>query len=546
MGSMPPGTLPIHASPSDMAAHATCAWSIVPFTAARSPSFSRLALILVPAQSCYIQGMRKFWQRDAAPVADVDTTDHVPSRTTWAAVPRWRLAAVLLLALLNAGLSLALLMQHHGDTRAAAAVSQVCGEGGDSGCDIVARSEYSTVRGVPVAAIGLAFALSLALLSALGLLGGPDTRATAAGIGLGLLLLSLVAAVVLLVIQLVLIKAFCKMCVLTYAVNALAFMLLLPTRRHGASLVAGTRYPEGRVALAGWAIGSLAVVAAVLASNVALASRSTARAASDPSPLGVTAVPAGSPAPAGSEAQRYQEEARAAQEQARRLQEILDDPQKLEGYFADKASREYEQGPVQTFNLKGAPFKGPAEAPIRVVEFSDFLCPYCRSIASAFASYLPQSANRVVLYYKNYPLEQSCNPGLARTVHPGACNLALGAVCAQDQGKFWAYHDRVFSAPPPNPGVADVVTLATAAGLDGAAFAGCMNGKSARDRLAAEIQEAKQGKVDSTPTVFINGRRLPRINDFVHTVDREAAKIGLPPIGPPPASAAKAPAPAGR
>jgi protein-disulfide isomerase len=241
----------------------------------------------------------------------------------------------------------------------------------------------------------------------------------------------------------------------------------------------------------------------------------------------------GSPAPPGSDAQRYQEEARVAQEQSRRLQEILDDPHKLEQYFAEKASREYDQGPVQTFNLKGAPLKGPAEAPIRVVAFSDFLCPYCRSIAGAFASYIPQSANRVVLYFKNYPLEQSCNPNVSRTIHPGACNLALGAVCAQDQGKFWAYHDRVFSGPPSNPGIQDVVTLAAGAGLDGAALLGCMNGSSARERLAAEIQEAKQGRVDATPTVFINGRRLPRINDFVQTVDREAARIGLPPIAPP-------------
>ena len=482
--------------------------------------------------------MRKFWQRGEAPVAAVENTERVPSRTTWAAVPRWRLGLTLLLALLNAGLSGALLMQHHGDARAAAAVSQVCGEGGQSGCDPVARSPYSVVGGVPVAAIGLAFALSLALLSALGLLGGPDTRATAAGTALALLFLSMAAAVVLLGVQLILIKAFCKLCLLTYAVNALALMILLPTRRHGAALGAGIRYNEGRVAIAGWGLGTLALVAAVLAFNMALASRVAVRAASGPSPLGVSAPPAAGPA--GSEAQRYQEEARVAQEQARRLQEILDDPKKLEDYFAEKATREYEQGPVLTFNLKGAPSKGPAEAPIRVVEFSDFLCPYCRSIAGAFASYLPQSANRVVLYYKNYPLEQTCNPGLARTVHPGACNLALGAVCAQDQGKFWAYHDKVFGSPPSNPGPAEVAALATSAGLDGAALSACMGTKGTRDRLAAEIQEAKLGKVDATPTVFINGRRLPRINDFVQTVDREAAKIGLPPIGPPPAPAAAA------
>jgi hypothetical protein len=73
--------------------------------------------------------MSKFWQRDTPPATDVENTDHVPPPTTWASVPRWRLGLTLLLALLNAGLSAALLMQHHGDARGAAAVSQVCGAG---------------------------------------------------------------------------------------------------------------------------------------------------------------------------------------------------------------------------------------------------------------------------------------------------------------------------------------------------------------------------------------------------------------------------------
>jgi serine/threonine-protein kinase len=485
--------------------------------------------------------MRKFWQREEAAVAGVENTERVPSKATWASVPRWRLGLTLLLALLNAGLSGALLMQHYGDARAAAAVSQLCGEGGQSGCDTVARSPYSSVRGVPVAAFGLVFALSLALLCALALLGGPDTRATAAGIALAGLLLSLVVAVVLLGVQLVLIKAFCKLCLLTYAVNALAFMIVLPTRRNGAALGSSMRYSEGRVAIAGWGLGTVALVAAVLAFNTALASRATAGSGPGPSLLGESAPPSGSPAPAGSEAQRYQEEARVAQEQARRLQEILDDPKKLSDYFGEKARQEYEQGPVLPFNLKGTPFKGPADAPIRVVEFSDFLCPYCQQIAGAFKTYIPQSANRVVLYYKNYPLEQTCNPNVSRTLHAGACNLALGAICAQDQGKFWAYHDRVFDGPPKNPGIAEVAAVAAGAGLDGPALLACMSSASARDRLAAEIQEAKQGQINGTPTVFINGRRLPRIEDFVQTVDREAVKIGLPPIGPP-AAAGKPPA----
>jgi hypothetical protein len=119
-----------------------------------------------------------------------------------------------------------------------------------------------------------------------------------------------------------------------------------------------------------------------------------------------------------------------AQEQARRLQEILDDPRKLDEYFREKAAREFEQGPVRTLDLAAVPSKGAADAPVRVVEYSDFLCPFCRSLAGAFANFLPQSNNRVAVYFKNYPLEQSCNPNLKVTIHAGACALALGGLCA--------------------------------------------------------------------------------------------------------------------
>jgi serine/threonine-protein kinase len=472
--------------------------------------------------------MLKFWKRDEPPARE--DTDRIPERITWAAVPRWRLLAVLLLSLVNAAAAGALVLQHHGDPQAAAAVAQVCGVGADSGCEAVARSPYSTVRGVPVAAIGLAFSLSVGLLAFLGVVGGPDTRAAAAAIALALLGLALLVAVVLLGIQVFAIKALCKLCILTYALNALAFVVLLPTRRDRTALRGGIRYPEGRVALAGWALGSLAVLAAVVAADKALAARGGGPAAVLGAPAAAPSLP---PAPAGSEAQRYQEEARVAHEEARRLQQILDDPRKLEEYFAQKAAREFEQGPVANLNLKGVPAKGPAEAPIRVVEFSDFLCPYCRQIAGPLGAYVTGAAGRVVLYFKNYPLDQACNPSLSQTIHPGACALALGAICAQDQGKFWPYHDRVFAATPRNPGTAEVVALASSAGLDGAAMSACLTGASARSRLAAEIQEAKDARVDATPTLFINGRKLPRVDLFVQTMDREAARMGLPPIAPP-------------
>jgi protein-disulfide isomerase len=146
--------------------------------------------------------------------------------------------------------------------------------------------------------------------------------------------------------------------------------------------------------------------------------------------------------------------------------------------------------------------------------------------------YLPQSGNRLTLYFKNYPLEQECNPNVKRTIHPGACALALGGICAAEQGKFWAYHDRVFQAPPPNPGLGDVERLGQQAGLDAAALKACLSTPRAKQRLSREIAEAVAIGVDATPTIFINGKKLPRINDFSHVVDQEAARQGVPPMAP--------------
>jgi len=222
-----------------------------------------------------------------------------------------------------------------------------------------------------------------------------------------------------------------------------------------------------------------------------------------------------------------------ATEQARRLQEILDDPKKLEGYFAQKAAREFDANPVFPLKLEGMPSKGAPSGPIKVVEFSDFLCPFCKNIAGAFAGYIPQTANRVTLYFKNYPLDAVCNPNLKQTIHEGACWLAMGGLCAQEQNGFWPYHDKVFSSQVDKPEAKDVVQLATEAGLDGAAMQSCLASGRMKERLAAQIEEAREGGVSATPTLFINGKRLPRINDFVATVEKEAARLGLPPMPKP-------------
>ena len=114
-------------------------------------------------------------------------------------------------------------------------------------------------------------------------------------------------------------------------------------------------------------------------------------------------------------------------------------------------------------------------------------------------------------------------------MHPGACLLARAGLCANDQGKFWPYHDRVFATEMKDPQPADVLRLARRPAST-AALQACLGAAATQQPLAADVEEGFKAGVRGTPTLFINGKKLPRINDFVETVDKEAAQLGLPPL----------------
>jgi protein-disulfide isomerase/uncharacterized membrane protein len=465
-----------------------------------------------------------------------------------------RLAIALCLCLAGATVSALLLLQHHGEGRAVSAVEQVCGEGPTSGCETVARSPWSSVRGIPVAAFGLAFYLSLALLLALGAFLPDDQRPRAAGLAVALLVLGLLVDLALLGVQAFVVHAFCSLCVLTYLLSAGALFALLPAWRAVPGIASLVRLPEGRLAAVGWVLGTLAVAAAVFAAETTLDVREQRRqlallgapAPAAPSAATTTPVPAAEPSPAPATATEATPspapEATAAggsdgrdaaywERRAKELQQTLDDPKKLDEYFTRKAMKEYAEAPVEKFDLKNVPVRGPADAPVKVVEFSDFLCPFCRNLALGLTQFIPQAGGRIAVYFVNYPLDKDCNTRLSRSVHAGSCWLALGSVCANYQGKFEAYHDKVFSTELSNPTAEDVVRLAGQAGLNAEAVRGCLEDPKTKQALEAQIAEGDRLEVHATPTVYIDGKKLPRINDFVAVVDEEAQKKGFPPLG---------------
>jgi protein-disulfide isomerase/uncharacterized membrane protein len=455
-----------------------------------------------------------------------------------------RLTIVLLLCLAGAVLAGSLLLQHHGES--SAVVAGLCGEGGDTGCDRVNQSAWSTVAGVPWAAIGLVFYLSILAATSVALAAGDETRSTIGAVLLAILAAAVFIDVGLFVVQAARIGAFCKLCLLTYAVNVAALAVLWPLRSGLATVRTALATPALRVAIVGWLLATVVSAGGAAAFEVGLRAREAQRAAkilgerataaATPEP---TSLPTSAPTPelpvsgaASPDVAKYQEQLKATQEEVKRLKETLDDPQKYEVYQSQKSLADFAKNPVMKFDLADTPMKGPANAKIKIVEFSDFLCPWCQRIAQAFHGYLPHTDNRVAIYYKFYPLDEPCNPDFKPSLHPGSCWLAYGGVCAQKEGKFWEYHDRVFAMEPQKtpPDRQFVAHLGAELGMNESTFNACLGASTTQERVAADVAAGKKTGIKGTPSIFINGRKLPRTNEFLQAMEEESKRLGLGPM----------------
>ena len=137
---------------------------------------------------------------------------------------------------------------------------------------------------------------------------------------------------------------------------------------------------------------------------------------------------------------------------------------------------------------------GSPDAPVRIVEFSDFECPYCRSAEKTIQALLVKYPGKVSLAYRDFPLS---------SIHPSAQRAAEASRCAAEQGKFWAYHDRLLASPS-----LDVVKLkehAKELGLDQKKFDSCVDTGSKRAAVDSDAQQGRLAGVSATPTFFING-----------------------------------------
>jgi protein-disulfide isomerase len=157
------------------------------------------------------------------------------------------------------------------------------------------------------------------------------------------------------------------------------------------------------------------------------------------------------------------------------------------------------------------PVRGNPAAPHTAVVFSDFQCPACRGFAETFErEVLPAMGDRLRIVYKHFPLEPECNSLVQQTIHEHACEAAEMAEAARSLGgsdAFWSMHDRLFRVQQSlGPGLWP--SLAQEAGLDPARIAELMNSRAFRDRIREDTELGERLDVQSTPTVFLDGKKM--------------------------------------
>jgi protein-disulfide isomerase len=161
------------------------------------------------------------------------------------------------------------------------------------------------------------------------------------------------------------------------------------------------------------------------------------------------------------------------------------------------------------------PSKGPAAAPITIVEFSDFECPYCSQACEVADEVVGAYNGKVRLVYQSFPLQR----------HKDAAKAAEAGLCAETQGKFWEMHDWMF-ANQDKLSIEGLKKAAADLGMDIEKFNSCLDSGEQTAKVEANVQTALEAGVRGTPTFFVNGKRLTgdlSLDQFKEIIDEELA-----------------------
>lgn len=164
------------------------------------------------------------------------------------------------------------------------------------------------------------------------------------------------------------------------------------------------------------------------------------------------------------------------------------------------------------------PSRGPSEAPVTIVEFSDFQCPFCANAGPVLKQVLDAYRDQVRVVYRDFPID---------AIHPQARKAAEAARCADEQGKFWEYHDKLFTNQQAL-GADGLKRYAEKLGLDTNAFAVCLDSAKFKAAVENDRRDAEKAGVSGTPTFFVNGQQfvgVPSLEAIRKVIEEELQRV---------------------
>jgi protein-disulfide isomerase/uncharacterized membrane protein len=382
-----------------------------------------------------------------------------PAHVPLPAAPRWAVPLLTFAAAAGALLAGVSTWVHHRVTSSHGTYTSFCSVSDTVNCDTVVTSSYGTLLGVPVSVWGLAFYAVLLVVARRAASADEETAGRARADAFALAVFGAFFSLYLLAVSAIVLKTLCLLCLGLYVVAALSLLagwrLASPIRRSVELLRERWRALRRRPALA--TAGAIVVTAIVL-------------------------VPTWLGAPT-----------------RMTRQEVL----KSNPAFYDW----YTGLPIVEVPTGGGIAQGPKDAPIQLVEFSDFECPHCSRAYATLKDLLPRYSKEVRFVYHHFPISNKCNPSVHIDGHENACAAAIAAECAAKQGKFSAYATQLF-ANQESLSADDLKQYAQKVSLDLDQFQACLRSPQVAERVRHDAEMGKEVGLRQTPTFFLNGRRI--------------------------------------
>jgi protein-disulfide isomerase len=156
-------------------------------------------------------------------------------------------------------------------------------------------------------------------------------------------------------------------------------------------------------------------------------------------------------------------------------------------------------------------FLGPSDAPVTIVEFSDFQCPYCEMAVEPIKKLIAKHPGKIRFIYRYFPLTG---------IHADAFQSAVASECAALQGKFWEFHDLLFDNQD-SLNSESLQGYAQELGLDKESFAVCINSETVAEAVRQDMADGEKYQVTGTPTFFLNNRMVMSVAELEALVAQE-------------------------